>query len=97
MGFLKSIVVSLGPRILGAAAAGVSGWIFAQSKGAITVNPDQVVELAGSMITAYAVTHRAVSALGVNKGDAASATLAKAENTAVAEGTAVVPDPPVSR
>ena len=95
MNWLKKIVVSLGPRIIGAAAAGLSGWLFAKTKGTVSINPDQVVEIAGSMITAYAVAHRAVSAVGVNPGDAASGRMAAAEKDALNTGTTVQPEPPV--
>jgi hypothetical protein len=95
MNILTKAAKSLGPRIIGSAVSLLAGWIFAKSKGTIQVDPQQVVEIGTTMIGSYAVTHRIASALGINPGDAASATLAKAEKVALDTGTAVVPAPPV--
>lgn len=94
MNILTKAAKSIGPRILGGAASLLAGWIFAKTKGAVQVDPQQVVEIAGTMIGAYAATHRAASALGINPGDAASGTLATAEKVALQTGTPVTPPAP---
>jgi hypothetical protein len=98
---LKKILTTLGPRILGGVASMIAGWVFVHTKGAITVDPDKVVEIGnkvveigGTMIGSYALTHRVVSRW-LNPGDAAKARLADAEKTAVDTGSAVIPAPPV--
>lgn len=106
MNILTKAARSLGPRVIGGALSMVAGWIFVHTKGVVTIDPQQaqdmaqavgtkVVEVVGTMIGTYAVTHRVASALGINPGDAASATLAKAEKTALDTGSAVVPTPPI--
>jgi len=97
MNWFKKIAVALGPRLIGAAAAGVSGWVLASTKGVVNIDPQQVVEIAGTMITTYAVAHRASSAIGINPGDAASSRMATAEKEALDTGTTVQPTPPVTK
>lgn len=94
MNIFSKALKSFGPRIIGSVAALGAGWLFAKTKGAVQVNPDQVVEIATTMLGSYAVTHRIVSAVGLNPGDAASGTLATAEKTALATGTPVTPPAP---
>lgn len=94
MNILSKAAKSIGPRIIGGIVSLFAGWLFAKTKGAIQVDPTQVVEIAGTMIGAYAATHRAASALGLNPGDAASGTLATAEKVALDTGTPVTPPAP---
>ncbi len=94
MNILSKAARSVGPRIIGGALSLLAGWLFAKTKGAISINPDQVVEIAGTMIGTYAAGHRIASALGINPGDAASGTLATAEKDALKTGTPVTPPPP---
>lgn len=94
MNILSKATKSIGPRLLGGIVSLLAGWLFAKTKGAVAINPDQVVEIAGTMIGTYAATHRIASALGINPGDAASGTLATAEKVALDTGTPVTPPGP---
>lgn len=64
------------PRILGGVASAAAGWIFVHTKGAVTLDPTQLVELGTTMITAYGVTHTATAAK-VNPTAAASPIVAQ--------------------
>lgn len=81
------------PRALGVLASLGAGWLFVHTKGALTLDPTQVVEITGTMIGAYAATHRGASSV-VNKGDAATTRIATAENVASEYGSIVKVQPP---
>lgn len=95
MGFLVNILKVLGPRVIGVAAAAVAGFIFDKTKGAVTVEPTQVVEIVTTMLTTYAVAHRAATAVSPNPGDAATGRIATGENNAAndpkSSDTVVIP------
>ena len=84
------LTAALGPRLVGAVASAAAGWIFIHTKGAVTVDPTQVVEIGTTMIGAYAATHRLISAK-TNPGDAPSGTMKDADKNALATGTPVTP------
>jgi hypothetical protein len=75
MNFLTRIAKTFGPRVLGAAASALAGWIVVKTKGVVQVDPATLVEVGTAMIAGYAATHRAASAK-VNPGDAATGRVA---------------------
>jgi hypothetical protein len=89
------VMTVFGPRVVAGAASFIAGWIYVHTKGMVTVDATQVVQIGSTMLGSYAVTHRVLSAIGLNPGDSASGRLAAAEKEAVSTGTAVVPTPPV--
>lgn len=86
MNWLSKVWRTFGSRALGLGAA-LATQKLAEKTG-IIVDPDQLTVAA---IAGYAVVHRAVSSK-LNPGDAASNRMATAEKSAVATGTAVVPE-----
>jgi hypothetical protein len=95
MNWLTNVMKVVGPRLIGAAAAGAAGVIYAKTKGAVTVDPTQVAEIVTTMIGTYAVAHRTVTAISPNPGDAATGRVAAGENAAannpMAGDTVVIP------
>lgn len=92
---MNKIISIFGPRILGGLASMLTGWIFVKTKGMVTVDPAQVVEIGGTMLTTYAATHRLLSSV-INPGDSAKSRLIVAEKVAVDTGTVVKPAPPTT-
>jgi len=93
MNWLASVVRTFGPPVLSAAAATVAGWVYSHSKGAVTVDPDAVVAITGTMIGSYAVTHRILSG-AINPADATGAVV-DAVQQALDRGGAVTVAPTV--
>lgn len=50
------------PRLLGGVASAAAGWVFVHSKGAVTLDPTQMVELGTTMILTYGGIHTAAAA-----------------------------------
>lgn len=91
MDWIKNVLVTSGPRILGA----IAGWLaakIAETTG-MAVDPTTLIGIA---LAIYAAVHKAVSAIGVNPGDAATGRIASAEKRAADTGTAVTVAPPHS-
>lgn len=82
MGFLKNILKTFGPRLLGVAASAVAGLIVTKTKGVVQIDPTTMVEVGTAMIAGYAATHRAATAVSNNPGDAATGRVAEGENRA---------------
>lgn len=95
MNFLMNVLKVMGPRLIGVAAAGVAGYIFDKSKGAVTLDAAQVTGLVTTMLGTYAVAHRAATSVSPNPGDAATGRVATGENTAAndprAPETVIIP------
>ena len=94
MDWLTAVAKTFGARVLGAAASGVAGWVFAKTRGVVTVDPATLTTVAmqgALMIGTYAATHRAASSV-VNPVDAAKGRVADAGKVAADNGgTVVVP------
>lgn len=93
MNWLNAVAKTLGPRVIGAAVAGAAGWIYAHTKGAVTVDAAAVAEQITGALVVYAASHRAASSF-INPGDAAKQRIADAEKNAAAAGTIVKVAPP---
>lgn len=95
MNFLTGLLKTFGPRLLGIAASGVAGIIVTKTKGVVQVDPTTLVEVGTAMIGAYAATHRGVTAVSNNPGDAATNRVATGIDTAAnnprANDTVVIP------
>lgn len=91
MNWLKAVMVTIGPRILGAVAGGIASWVFAKTRGAVTIDPEQAAQIVTAGLVGYAGIHRVTSSF-VNQGDAAKLRLARAENDAVETGSVVQPE-----
>ncbi len=92
---MGKLFTTLGPRVFGGIASMAAGWIFVKTRGLVTIDANQVVEVGGAMIGSYAATHRVLSRF-INPGDAAKSRLADAEKDAVNTGKVVQPYPPGS-
>lgn len=90
MKWLKAILITVGPRILGAVAGGVASWVYAKTGGAVEIDATRAAEIVTAGLVGYAGVHRVTSSF-VNQGDAAKLRLAQAENEATATGTVVKP------
>ncbi len=88
MKWLKAVLITVGPRIVGAVAGGVASWVYAKTRGAVTIDASQAAEIVTAGLVGYAGLHRAVSSF-VNSGDAAKLRVARAENDAVEIGGTV--------
>jgi hypothetical protein len=82
-----------GPRLLGAAASAIAGLVFAKTRGTVTLDPQQLAELGGTMITTYALAHTG-AAVKINPAAAASPALieqGKVDNTVLKDGGTLGP------
>jgi hypothetical protein len=61
----------IAPRVIGAAASGLAGYVFTKTKGAVSLDPTQLTELGTTMILTYGMAHQAASA-SINPVGAAS-------------------------
>lgn len=77
MNWFKSVLKTLGPRVIGAAVAGLSSYIYDKTKGAVQMDPETTTQLVTGMLIVYAGAHRAASAV-INPGDAAKGRVADA-------------------
>lgn len=87
MNWLKNILITYAPRLLGA-AAGMAAAKIAETTG-VVVDPATLV---GVALAVYAGVHKAASAK-VNPGDAASGRVAEAVKVAADNGATVVVKP----
>lgn len=95
MNWLTGLLNTFGPRLLGVAASGLAGLIVVKTKGIVQIDPTTLVEVGMGMIGGYAATHRAVTAVSNNPGDAATNRVAEGENSAANDprsgSTVVIP------
>lgn len=84
-----------GPRAIGILAGGLASFIFAKTKGTVTIDPTTLAEYGTTLLTVYAASHKAASVV-INPGDTASPKLAEANKDALATGAPVQPAPPSS-
>ncbi len=71
MDIFAKLAKTFGPRVLGTLASALAGWVVVKTKGTVTVDPETLVEVVGTMIGTYAASHRLTSSQ-VNPGDAAT-------------------------
>lgn len=89
MNWLKAVLVTVGPRIIGAVAGGVASWVYAKTRGTVTIDASQAAEIVTAGLVGYAGLHKAVSSF-VNPGDAAKLRVARAEKDATTTGGTVI-------
>jgi hypothetical protein len=82
MNFLKGILLTLGPRLLGTVASAIAGYVVVKSKGIVQIDGPTLVEVGTAMIGAYAATHRGATAVSPNQADAATVRVAEGINAA---------------
>lgn len=88
MNFLSNILKTLGPRLIGSAVAGIAGWIFTKTQGAVSIDANTVTQQVTVMVAGYAVAHRIASSQ-LNPGDSATGRVADAVQNAADTGTTV--------
>ncbi len=88
MKWFKAVLITVGPRIIGALAGGVASWVYAKTQGAVVIDQEQAATIVFAGLAGYAGIHKAVSSY-VNPGDAAKLRVARAEKDAVETGGAV--------
>lgn len=86
MNQLAKLATTLGPRLIGAVASALAGWLLVHSKGVVQIDANTLVEVTTTMLATYAASHRASSAV-INPGDAASGRVAGAVKDAASSET----------
>ena len=93
MNWIKAIAKTLGPRLIGIGMGSLSGWLYAQTKGAVHIDAEATSQMVTAVLLGYVGGHRAVSSF-VNPGDAAKQRVSDAVSEAVAHGTTIKVAPP---
>lgn len=88
MKWLKAVLVTVGPRILGAVAGGIASWVYAKTGGAVEIDAEKAAQIVSAGLIGYAGVHKAASSW-INPGDAAKLRVASAEKEATSHGGTV--------
>ena len=92
MNWLKAVLITVGPRVIGAVAGGISSWVFAKTQGAVSIDPSQAAQIVTAGLIGYAGIHKAASSF-INPGDAAKLRVARAEKDATEAGGTITVAP----
>lgn len=91
MNFLRSLLITVGPRLIASALGGIATYIGVKTSGAVQIDPAHAAEIVTGILVTYSASHKGLSAK-INPGDSATARVADAIKDAADTGTTVKVD-----